>query len=184
MPRSALPDHLNDPGEIEAAFPDDSQYGSSWFGKLYRWYNKKTKTWFAFSYRCHEWWAQTEKFPLTLIAMRGRGYFRFECENGGEYLASIGRINSVNCLFPRMYLSRIQSYTRWHFAVQLCVWEKIPFVFPMVSFHFYPKKSDVPEAGGDTSQLKGKVWFGYAGHFDGDLVHWLLTSFYLGKSWK
>lgn len=163
MPRSALPNHLNDPEEIEAAFPDDSQYGNSWFGKIYSWYNKKTKTWFAFSYRCHEWWAKTDKFPRVLFKIGGQGPWRYEDDT---------------------YLSRIQYHKRWHFAVQLCVWKKIPFVVPMVSFHFYPKQSDVPEAGGDTSQLKGKVWFGYAGHFDGDLVHWLLTSFYLGKSWK
>jgi len=48
--RSGLPPHLNDQEEIDKAFPDDSQFGG-WFGRLYKWWSKTTKSWEAFSWR-------------------------------------------------------------------------------------------------------------------------------------
>lgn len=175
MPKSALPEHLNDSDEIENAFPDDSQYGDSWFGKLYRWYNKKTKTWFAFSYRCTEWWAQWRKYPKVLFAVAGKGFWRFEDKEGYSVLSTEDRWYVLNQDFSPDYLSRIQYYLRWHFSIQ---WPL------MITFHFYPKAKDVPFPGELRPDLDGKVWFGYLNHFDADFVYWMVTSAYLGRNWK
>lgn len=190
MPRSAMPEHLNDQEEIDNAFPDDSQYGDSFFGRIYRWYNKKTKTWFAFSYRCTEWWARWRKYPKVLFAIKSKdGYFRIETDNprgpgdcayDARYLfnESVWHVDNSDPhtdVFSEGYLSRIQYWCRWHFAIQ---WPL------MVSFHFYPKSSDVPKYGEIRPELDGKVVFGYWNHFDADLVYWMITSGYLGRNWK
>jgi hypothetical protein len=182
MPLSAMPEHLNTQEKIDAAFPDDSQYGTkTWYGRLYRWYQKKTKTWFAFSYRCTEWWAKTKRYPMVAFAIRGEGEWRWE----GGNIDAIGGKRIVTTWRPRnTYLSRIQYYTRWHFAIQLTVWDKIPVVFPMVSFHWYKSSVDIPKYGESRQNVDGKLWFVYWGHFDADLVHWLVTSGYLGENWK
>lgn len=182
MPISAMPGHLDSNEEIDGAFPDDEQFGTTtWYGRLYRWYNKTTKTLFAFSYRCTEWWAKTKKYPMIAFAIRGKGDWRFETETG-DY---VGGYWAIAMWQPQHgYLSRIQYYTRWHFAIQLTVWDKIPLIFPMVSFHFYPKAADVPIVNEPRPELDGKLWFAYWGHFDADLIHWLLTSGYLGRNWK
>lgn len=178
MPSSAMPEHLNSKEEIEAAFPDDSQYGDSWFGRLYKRYQKFSKTWFAFSFRSPEWWATVKKYPKVLFAVGSKESWRVETD--------YGEVFTFVPTFMRdgEYLSRVQYYKRWHFAIQLTVWEKIPFVFPMISFHWYPKASDVPAYGQPRPELDGKLWFAYWGHFDADLIHWLLTSGYLGRNWK
>ncbi len=170
MPLSALPDHLNSREEIEAAFPDDSQYGEGLFGRLYRAYQKKTKTWFAFSYRCTEWWARWRKYPKLLFAIGGGGLWRWE----GKYPRLLLRLHNAE---PReeIYLSRIQYYKRWHFAVQ----------WPLtVSFHFYFKAKDVPWNQFQVGQTDGKLLYFYWNHFDADLVYWMFTSMYLGTHWK
>lgn len=171
MPLSAMPEHLNSKEEIEAAFPDDSQYGDSWFGKLYKRYNKATKTWFAFSYRCTEWWAKWRKYPIVLFGVKGAGPWRFEHEGGDFVNESVKFIQFTKLA----YLSRIQYYTRWHFTIQ---WPL------MISFHFYPKANDVPLYGLPRPELDGKLWFAYWNHFDADLVYWMITSGYLGRNWK
>lgn len=178
-----MPEHLNSEEEIEEAFPDDSQFGTTtWYGRLYKRYQKFSKTWFAFSYRCTERWAKTKMYPMIAFAIRGKGAWRVEHE-GGDWVGA-----SSSTMFMRKmddgYLSRIQYYTRWHFAIQLTVWDKIPLVFPMVSFHFYPKAVDVPVVNQPRPDLDGKLWFAYWGHFDADLIHWLVTSGYLGRNWK
>ena len=186
MPRSAMPEHLNDPEEIENAFPDDSQFGTtSWWGRLYRWYNKETKTWFAFSYRCTEWWARWRKYPKVLLALKGDGPFRIETDGwdsvyDADYLLNeemwaYRDLNDMIGEYSQGYLSRIQYWCRWHFAIQ---WPL------MVSFHFYPKSADVPKYGEIRPDLDGKVVFGYWNHFDADLVYWMITSGYIGRNWK
>jgi len=188
MPRSALPDHLNDPEEIESAFPDDKQYGTGLFGRFYTWIHKKSKTWFVFSYRCTEWWARWRRYPKVLFAIRSKqGTFRLEAERGleGQYdettifnddhfYVEYNLGHGIACM-ERAYLSRIQYYTRWHIAVQ---WPL------MISFHWYPKSSDVPIIGKPRGSLKGKVWYGYWNHFDADLVYWMFFSFFFGRTWK
>lgn len=174
MPISAMPEHLNTKEEIDAAFPDDRQYGDSWFGKLYTRYNKATKTWFAFSYRCTEWWARWRKYPIVLFAAKGRGEWRYEGSNRESVVPVLW--NNEFLAADELYVSRIQYYCRWHFAIQ---WPL------MVSFHVYPKAEDVPEYPMESSKhLKGKVWFAYWNHYDADNIYWMITSGYLGRNWK
>lgn len=169
MPLSALPEHLRD---VENHFPDDDQYGKTGFGRLYRWYQKTTKTWFAFSFRCTEWWARWRLSPGVLFAARGKGDWRWEDTVSEAY----GGYPIIAGFWPDgYYLSRVQYYTRWHLAIQ---WPL------MVSFHVYPKASDVPVPGQPRSDSDGKLWFFYWNHYDGDLVYWMLTSIYLGRNWK
>jgi hypothetical protein len=177
MPKSALPEHLNDPDEIEAAFPDDKQYGTGLFGRFYTWIHKVSKTWFCFSYRCTEWWAKWRKIPLVLFAARGKGVWRWESANGsGLELHDYGRfIINESLTVSGFYLSRIQYYCRWHFAIQ---WPL------MISFHFYPKASDVPVPGEPRQDLDGKLWYAYWNHFDADLVYWMFVSAFVGRTWK
>lgn len=167
MPLDALPEHLQD---IEKNFPDDEQFGTtSFFGRLYRWYQKKTKTWFAFSYRCRAKWARWRRIPKVLLAVGGTGLWRYENEDStivsetgldtGEY----------------RYLSRIQYYKRWHFAIQ---WPL------MISCHRYDRAEAVPKFGEPLPDLDDKLWFFYWNHFDADFIYWMVTSIFLGRSWK
>lgn len=175
MPISAMPEHLNSKEEIENAFPDDEQFGTtSWWGRLYRWYQKETKTWFAFSFRCTEWWARWRKYPKVLFAIKGKGYWRAELE-GGDNVVGKPEIIFNRSLPAGQYLSRIQYYTRWHVALQ---WPL------MLSWHFYPKAEDVPVPNQPRPELDGKLWFFYWNHFDADLIYWMVTSAYLGRNWK
>lgn len=168
MPSSALPPHLQD---VENNFPDDEQFGTTtWYGRAYRWWNKTSKTWFAFSYRCTEWWAKWRKYPKVLLMVGGAGGWRYENIFGADYVTNQKQRPGEGC-----YLSRIQYYKRWHLAIQ---WPL------MVSFHFYPKAEDVPVVFEDRPELDGKLWFAYWNHFDADLVYWMLTSAYLGRNWK
>ncbi len=161
MPISALPEHLRD---IENHFPDDDENG-----KILRWIKKKTKTWFAFSFRCDEWWARWRFYPKVLFALGGKGLWRYESDVWPDVLTDV--------LIKRRtyYLSRIQKYKRWHIAVQ---WPL------MISAHIYPKASDVPSIWTSNPVTDGKVWFFYWNHFDADLVYWMVTSMYIGRNWK
>lgn len=171
-----MPPHLDEKEEIENAFPDDSQYGNSWFGRAYRWYQKKTKTWFAFSYRCTEWWARWRKMPIILIALRGSGLWRWEGENSdGVFEAKKFLFGSLKSGGVPFYLSRVQYYARWHFSIQ---WPL------MITFHFYPKAKDVPKPNEPRPELDGKLWFAYWNHFDADFVYWMFTSFFVGRTFK
>lgn len=190
MPLDALPTHLRD---VENHFPDDEQFGTTTlFGKLYRWYQKKTKTWFAFSYRCSERWARWRHYPKVLFAVCDSiSTFRYENEQGEDL--DIGwrrflwntdvQIWKTSTSFDGAplwniqpaYLSRIQYYSRWHFAIQ---WPL------MISFHFYGKRDDVPVWGELKPDLDGKLLFGYWNHFDADLIYWMLTSAYIGRNFK
>lgn len=178
MPLSALPESLQD---VENHFPDDDQYKNvPIFGNLYRWYQKKSKTWFAFSYRCTEWWAKWRKFPTVLFAIGGKGEWRFETHAETGYGIVSAELYTPNAVFFSLdsgnyYLSRIQYYKRWHFAIQ---WPL------MVSFHVYKKEINVPIIGQTLPDLDGKLWFAYWNHFDADLVYWMLTSFFVGGGWK
>lgn len=190
MPKSALPEHINDPEEIEAAFPDDSQYGDGWFGRFYKWTHKVSKTWFCFSYRCTEPWAKWRKYPKVLFAVKGNGPWRVESdiEDSLKYKQTflinkqmyafkhLGYIDDILSLESHWgYLSRIQYYTRWHFAIQ---W---PLMF---SFHVYFKAKDVPIPGELRKDTDGKLFYFYWNHFDSDLVYWMFVSLFAGLTWK
>jgi len=173
MPKSALPEHINDPHEIEAAFPDDSQYGDSWFGRFYKWIHKKTKTWFAFSYRCTEWWAKWRKYPKILMAIGGKGVWRVEC-SVGDLIMDKGNLWNWQ-IGDDFYLSRIQYWKRWHLAIQ---WPL------MLSFHVYFKAEDVLIPGELKKDTDGKLFYFYWNHFDADLVYWMFISLFIGLTWK
>lgn len=166
MPRSALPLHLQD---IENNFPDDEQFGTkTLWGKFYRWFNKTTKTWFAFSYRCTERWARWRKYPKVLFAIGGKGYWRYE-DQSGSFLKDDLIVGNEE------YLSRIQYYKRWHIAIQ---WPL------MISGHVYFKAEDMPTLTTSTHNLDGKLLYFYWNHFDADLVYWMVTSLFIGTTWK
>lgn len=180
MPISAMPEHLNSKEEIEAAFPDDSQYGDSWFGRLYKRYQKATKTQFAFSYRCTERWAKWRKFPKVLLAIGGKAAWRFEAHAETELGITSAELYTphktiINRDFGNYYLSRIQYYKRWHLSIQ---WPL------MITFHFYFRAKDVPVYGVERPDTDGKLLFAYWGHFDSDLVYWMITSIFVGTGWK
>jgi hypothetical protein len=168
LPLSAMPIHLNDPDEIENNFPDDSQY-SGWFGKIYRWYNKKTKTIFAFSYRCTEWYAKWRKYPKVLFAVRGKGKWRYESEIGDILMDEIRTVFNDG---HTPYLSRIQPCSKWRFAI---LWPLI------INAHYL--KGEVPE-GQPYPDLDGRYWNFYINHFDNDLIFWMVTSVYIGANPK
>lgn len=101
MPRSALPEHLNDPSEIEAAFPDDSKSGALW-----RKFKKATKHWFVFGPFATEWWACWRELPITLFKI-GHGVWRYEDDV------------TAFCSKPTWgYLSRVQYWMTWHIQIQ------------------------------------------------------------------
>lgn len=171
MPRCALPDHLNSKEEIDANFPDDSQY-SGLFGKVYRWIHKKTKTWFVFSYRMKRWpW---RKVPITLLAIGDGGPWRYENIDGPDCIKDKGTLFFEKS--PTQYLSRLQYYKRWSFIIQ---W---PLMF---TFHQYVKDEFVPKRGDPTGDnLDGKLIFAYYGHYDNDALYWLVVSAYAGDCFK
>jgi hypothetical protein len=173
MPLSALPPHLRD---IENNFEDDDQYKDHWYGPIYRWFNKKTKTWFAFSFRCPEWWAKWRQTPIVLFALRGNGCWRAEHPVSGED-GWRGRKfwYGFKPMADDWYLSRQQLYCRWHIAIQ---WPL------MVSVHWYPKQEYVPVFGEPKPDLDGKYWNAYWNHYDADNIFWMLTSIYIGTNPK
>lgn len=173
MPISAMPEHLNTREKIEAAFPDDSDFGDSLFGRLYKRYQKFTKTWFAFSYRCTEWWAKWRPYPILLFAIGGGGAWRWEPIQPGKYdVYDFDRHADQPAFY---YLSRIQYYKRWHLAIQ---WPLI------LSLHVYFKATDVPVLGKPVPETDDKLFFFYWNHFDADMIYWMLTSVFIGLCWK
>lgn len=155
MPLSALPDHLNSREEIEANFPDDDQYGNTWYGKAFRWFKKETRGYKAFGPRATEWWAKWRKQPIVLLAFRGKGAWRWESDSKSELLDY--RKQFTDYAYADFYLSRIQSQCQWHIAVQ----------WPLqVTFHYTD------------------IIYGYVpSHRDADMVYWF-PSFYIGRVWK
>lgn len=104
MCREALPEHLNDPSEIDAAFPDDSDLGKYW-----RWFKKTTKTWFVFGPRDSHWLHRWREWPVCLFKLgQSRSWWRYEDDTTSWY----GFPNSP------CYLSRVQYYQSWHVQVQ------------------------------------------------------------------
>ena len=163
-PRCAMPEHLNDPDEIDGAFPDDSQYG-----KWYRWFQKKTKTWFAFSFRC-PFWPKGWKYPKTWFAIGDNKPWRYEVDGKQDYYGADPYRHVEGA-----YVSRIQYYKRWSFVIQRP---------GIVTFHWYKKAEYVPEVGKPLPETDGKLWFAYYGHFDSDLIYWLVKSLYFGEGFK
>lgn len=174
MPLDALPEHLQD---IENNFPDDDQYSNiPILGKMYRYFNKTTKTWFAFSYRCKNRLFRWRKYPKLLLGIGGQGVWRWEPVIPHTPEIYDRNNNPLSGGQPSFYyLSRIQYYKRWHFAIQ---WPLI------ISFHAYFRNEDVPVYGKERPDTDGKLFFFYWNHYDADLVYWMLTSIFIGLGWK
>lgn len=160
--RTALPPHLDEPEEIENAFPDDSQSG-----QLIRWIKKKTKHWLAFSHRSPRGIAyspfppfilfrQWRMMPVKLVLLRGEGLPRYEYEDSDSG-----------------YLSRQQLWCRWHVQIQ---W---PLFF---AFHWYWKAEDVLPFL-TTGDRDGKLVFFYLGAKRDTDCFWYLAV-YAGGNWK
>lgn len=106
----ALAPHLNEQGEIDNAFPDDSQF-KGWFGAAWKWYEKHTKPWFAFGPDSRFGFSRFREFPSVLIALGDKGSWRYENDKQDLY--------GFNPKPPQgWYLSRVQYQKRWHFQVQ------------------------------------------------------------------
>jgi len=169
MPIDCLPERLRD---VENHFKDDSQYiGIPIIGKLYYWWEKKTKGWFAVgnaANRSKYKWANWREFPKVLYAYRGYGKWRFENTNGSldidgtkirRWIFNETIIDTRHWIREARdtmyYLSRTQYWCDWHIGLQ----------WPLF-FHSHYKN-----------------WQFYVGlKRDGDQIYWL--SLYLGRCWK
>lgn len=185
MPRCALPEHLNDPDEIENAFPDDSQYGG-WFGRIWKRYNKWAKPIEAWGPRCPRgiaftfWppWILSRKWrenPIVLLAQRGPGHWRLEKDGAPDLHTSVDNPNDALKEHPGYYLSRNQYWCRSHW--QIC-W---PLFF---CFHRYNDTAQVMSIATMREDKDGQLKMGYIGaKRDGDKVFWWIAAFF-GKCFK
>jgi hypothetical protein len=178
-PKCSLPEHLNDPEEIENAFPDDSQF-KGFFGNLWKRWNKMTKTWDAWGPRCPKgiafslWppWILARKWrenPIVLIARKGNGWWRVENDESGDNF-----VNDLKDIPKGWYLSRNQYWCRWHWQI---AW---PLFF---CFHKYDDTTQVMAAG--TRENKdNQLTLGYIGaKRDADKVFWYVAAFF-GRCFK
>lgn len=170
----ALPEHLNSQAEIDAAFPDDSQFANrkgllGLYGRALKRFNKLTKPWSVFGPRSRFSWAAWQFPPREIFKIGGgKGEWRYE--------TVAARIDATTIQVHHA-LSRCQYYKRWHLAVQ---WPL------MVTFHVYWHEKDVPVEGQPwTNEFDiSRLFFAYGPiHWDADIIYWLL-SFYLGGQWK
>ncbi len=155
---TALPPHLNSPGEIEANFRDDSQF-SGVLGRLWRRFKKATKASMAYGprdiHRYHRW----RKLPMTLLAVFGPGESRWE-SSGGEI--AVRSLNTTVFMYTpwNFYLSRIQCWCDWSIQLQ----------WPLFLACHY--------------KLKSKALFFYVGcKRDADEVYWF-PSVFVGLTFK
>lgn len=186
MPRCALPEHINDPDEIENAFPDDSQFGG-FFGNLWKRWNKATKHIEAFGPRCPKGIAFTywppfillkkwREVPTVLFARKGWGYWRFEKDGAEDRLSAVDNPKEFLAKPENAgyYLTRIQPWCRSHWQIQ---W---PLFF---CFHKYKDQADVVPVG-ERADRDGKINIGYIGaKRDADKVFWYVAAF-LGRNFK
>lgn len=159
MCKEALPEHIDEPSEWTGTDHDN------W---LFKWFIPFKIKYLAFGPRDSHKWHKWREWPLLLFRVGGRGYWRFEddCASSTVWLEPC-------------YLSRIQYWKRWHFAIQ---W---PF---FVSFHFYFRDKYVPnyphKVTPDGLKTSGKLLYFYFGaHRDADKVYWF-PSAYIGLAWK
>lgn len=181
----AMPEHLDEQSEIDAAFPDDSQFANrkgllGVFGRLWKAWKKLAKPWEAFGPLSRFAWARWREIPITLFAIKGEGRWRFERDYNPEQPDAVLEM-ALNdrkriAKFPGWYLSRIQYWTRWHLAVN----------WPLqVTFHMYWRDADVPafpERNGKMT-IKDMVYVYGPTHRDADKIYWIL-SFVFGGDFK
>jgi hypothetical protein len=108
--------------------------------------------------------------PTTVWAIRGPGLWRYESTDSKEIVAS----ESLHLQPEKFYLSRVQYWCRWHFAIQwpLCL-----------QFHVYYKPSNVLKFQ-EQRDTDGQLLFLYRGwHRDEDEIYWGDGGF-IGTGWK
>lgn len=158
MPWDALPEHINTP---------EKWAGTDWDNPWQRWL-LRIKGIFAYSAcgRSKHQWANWRTWPITLVKVGGSGEWRYEND-----------IRSwVTLSYPDSYLSAIQYFKRWHFAVQ---W---PF---HVTFHVYFSQKSVPTFPTRPSKsVDGRMlYLRFGARRDADKVYWF-PSLFLGLTWN
>jgi len=117
MPKSALPE-----GWVPG--PDHK----SWLMSL----KMKLQILLAAGPRVPSGFFKWREMPILLFGKNGRGFTRYENSNGSQFGRSLWCLNSNE----NYYLSRIQPWCRWHFAIQ----------WPLhIIFHVYWKEEYVNE---------------------------------------
>lgn len=171
MPFSALPDKLNPRINPNAWVGSDND---TWYA---RW-TLKFQGFFAFGPRATQAWAKWREIPKVLFAIKGKGPWRWEYTDGSielfDYEGPVLRDKTLGA--SKFYLSRVQYYTRWHFAIQ----------WPLqLTFHIYWKERSIPAIGGRPSNASLKTMLFVYGptHRDADIVYWIL-SFFIGGTFK
>jgi len=165
MPKSALPEYIDEPKEW---------IGTDWDNWLQR-PLLNIKHWFAFSSRATEWWAKWREFPITLLAIRGKGLYRVENTDGSQVLYLDEEILFRRKLYG-FYLSAIQYWCRWHFAIQ----------WPLhITFHVYFSQKNVPTfPTRPNKDIACKLFYFRCGaRRDADKVYWF-PSLFIGLTWN
>ena len=126
---------------------------------------KKIQYWLAIGPRGNHWYCKTRALPKTLFVIHGGGPLRYE--------DSQGRMTS-NKQKTGMYLSRIQCWCKWHFAIQ---W---PLFFQASIYYSGKNVSAYPNYPGDELNIFKMISFQIGYKRDGDEIHWL-TMFFGGR---
>lgn len=167
MPLSALPTRLQSPSAWK---------GTDWDTWYQRWMLQYIG-WFAYGPRATERWARWRALPKVLLAIGGKGTWRWEYDDGSQpELSEWGKTPLKLDAPVNYYLSRVQYWKRWHFAVQ----------WPLqITFHVYWRASDVPTAFTRPDTLGISKFFSAYGPVsrDADRVYWF-PGFFVGGEWK
>lgn len=211
MPKCALPEHIDEPGEWENT--DDDVWYMRW--RMY------IKGWFAFANRCPKgitgsivflpalyllpftvwftgwtWWycfplivipvnRKWRLWPYTVFAIRGAGKWRLEGVKGNQETTTDQKVIWFMPYFQSIRIGQeLEVPTYYLSRVQYwCRWH-LRMDWPLLfGFHFYFKAADVvpPMERRDTD---GKLFFAYRGwHRDGDEIFWGDGGF-AGLVWK
>ena len=165
MPKSALPDHIDEPHEWDGT--DWDWWGQKWMLKI--------KHWFAYGPRAKEWWARWREVPIVLFGIKGAGPWRYEYTKDGKPDFFYDENNCIGFWHkvphPDLYyLAVTQYFSRWHFAVQ---W---PF---HVTFHIYFTK-DIPiqpQRPEEDYTIRTMFFIRFGARRDADRVYWFPSMF-------
>lgn len=172
MTLSALPDHLNPEKNPDAWKGTDQEV---WYKK--GWIKFRLK-WLTFGPRATEWWAKFREYPITLIGIRGKGFWRLESTDGSyQEPTSIKTIKNIDWAESpnATYLSRIQPWCRY------AAYLNWPLFF---HFHiFWIEKAMMIPVDTNSDRLNILKYFEVSFGFkrDGDKVYFL-TAFVGGRT--
>lgn len=179
MPQSAMPEWIK---------PQSAGTGTDWDTWYQRWWNK---AWFAYGPRATQRWAKWREWPTTLFAIRAKeGFFRIETETferdssreDNHNQTKFVMENNIRAVFwngldgkereiTRAYLSAIQYWTKWHFAV----------LWPLhIQFSYYI--DDVPSFPAKAGDRR-VVYIRIGARRDADKVYWW-PSLFIGLTWN